>query len=146
MQKGRHLADIICANCHVVARDQRFEPILRPPVPSFELIAQHGIVDESFLRSFLMTTHRDVRNPEGMPNPMQMDYQIPEIAAYFISLQNASANQTTRPSQDQSECMREITRLENSLGEARGNRVHAPLGTTPESTQPGCIGSRLQAR
>jgi hypothetical protein len=33
--QGKRLAVLICANCHIVARDQPFEPILRPPAQSF---------------------------------------------------------------------------------------------------------------
>ncbi len=65
---------------------------------------------------------------------MLLDYQVTEISAYFLSLQNESVNQTAFPSQDYSECMREIARLETSFGEARGNRARVPLGTGAEST------------
>ncbi len=41
-QEGHKLAVIICSNCHVAASDQPFAPILRPPAPSFESIAQRG--------------------------------------------------------------------------------------------------------
>jgi mono/diheme cytochrome c family protein len=34
--QGHHLATLICSACHVAARDQPFEPILRPPAPSFD--------------------------------------------------------------------------------------------------------------
>ena len=33
VQQGHHLAVLICSNCHIAARDQPFEPILRPAVP-----------------------------------------------------------------------------------------------------------------
>jgi hypothetical protein len=38
VRRGRDLAIMICANCHVVARDQPYKPILKPPAPPFESI------------------------------------------------------------------------------------------------------------
>jgi mono/diheme cytochrome c family protein len=132
VQKGRHLADIICANCHVVARDQQFDPILRPPAPSFESIAQRATVDSSFLQSFLKSTHRDLRNPGGMPNPELLDFQITQVSSYLLSLRNQSANQTVLPPETGSECRKEIVRFETALSQARGD--HIALGTASEST------------
>jgi cytochrome c len=86
VQEGHRLATLICAACHVAARDQPFEPILRPPAPSFESIAQRGSTTADSVRTFLSTTHRDVAGPTGMPNPQLLDYQIKQIAAYLLSL------------------------------------------------------------
>ena len=36
----------------------------------------------------MITTHRGLDNPAGMPNPELMDYQIKEIVAYMASLRN----------------------------------------------------------
>jgi hypothetical protein len=38
--------------------------------------------------TFLTTTHRDISNPTGMPNPQLLDYQIERVTAYLLSLQN----------------------------------------------------------
>lgn len=84
--QGHHLATLICSPCHVAAKDQAFEPILRPPAPAFEDLAQHSAVSESFLQKFLTTTHRDISNPKGMPNPQLLDYQIKQVSAYLLSL------------------------------------------------------------
>jgi mono/diheme cytochrome c family protein len=66
VQQGHRLARLVCAACHVAAPDQQFEPILRPPAPSFESIAQ--------------------RSPQGMPNPQLLDDQVKQLAAYLLSL------------------------------------------------------------
>jgi mono/diheme cytochrome c family protein len=86
VQQGHHLATLICSPCHVAARDQPFEPILRPPAPSFESIARRSTITNDAVQTFLTTTHRDTSNPNGMPNPQLLDYQIEQVAAYLISL------------------------------------------------------------
>ncbi len=88
--QGHHLATLICSACHVAAPDQNFEPILRPPAPPFASIAQRSNVTADYLRTFLTTTHRDISNPNGMPNPQLLDYQIKEISAYILSLRKRS--------------------------------------------------------
>jgi mono/diheme cytochrome c family protein len=86
VQQGHQLATLICSACHVAARDQPFEPILRPPAPSFESIARRSTTTNDAVQTFLTTTHRDISNPNGMPNPQLLDYQIKQVAAYLISL------------------------------------------------------------
>ena len=86
VQQGHRLAVIICANCHVAAPDQPFAPILRPPAPSFEELAQRSSMSADFLRSFLTSTHRDISKPEGMANPQLLDFQIRQVSAYLLSL------------------------------------------------------------
>jgi cytochrome c1 len=86
VQQGHHLAMLICANCHVAASDQRFDPILRPPAPSFQSIAQRSTTTSDSLRAFLTSTHRDISEPEGMPNPQLLDYQVRQVMAYLMSL------------------------------------------------------------
>jgi mono/diheme cytochrome c family protein len=88
--EGHHLATLICSACHVAAPDQSFEPILRPPAPAFVSIAERSNVTADFLRTFLTTTHRDISNPRGMPNPQLLDDQIKQISAYILSLRKRS--------------------------------------------------------
>ena len=85
-QEGHKLAVIICSNCHVAASDQPFAPILRPPAPSFESIAQGGNTTTDSVQAFLTSTHRSISNPDGLPNPMLLDFQIKQVAAYLLSL------------------------------------------------------------
>lgn len=84
--QGHHIATLVCSPCHVAAKDQAFEPILRPPAPAFEALAQRSAVNEAFLHKFLTTTHRDISNPQGMPNPQLLDDQVQQVSAYLLSL------------------------------------------------------------
>lgn len=84
--KGHFLAIEICGICHIAASDQPAEPIMKPPAPSFESIVQHKKFDAESLTRFITTTHRGLDNPQGMPNPDFMDYQIKQVVAYFLSL------------------------------------------------------------
>jgi len=86
VRKGHELAAIVCANCHVAAADQRFKPLLNPPAPSFESIAQRPGTTAESLATFMTTTHRGIDNPNGMPNPYLMDYQVKQAVAYIMSL------------------------------------------------------------
>jgi mono/diheme cytochrome c family protein len=90
VDQGHHLATLICSACHVAAPDQDFEPILRPPAPPFVSIAERRDLTADYLQTFLSTTHRDVLNPKGMPNPLLLDYQIKQISAYILSLRKRS--------------------------------------------------------
>jgi cytochrome c2 len=75
VQQGKRLAVRICANCHLVAPDAR-QPILQPPAPSFESIAQRSTTTADHVQIFLKTTHRDIGNLQGMPNLELSDWQI----------------------------------------------------------------------
>jgi mono/diheme cytochrome c family protein len=86
VQAGHKLAILACANCHVAAPDQPNEPILRQPAASFESIAQRKSVDAAWLANFLKTTHRGLDQPNGMPNPQLLDFQIKQVADYLLSL------------------------------------------------------------
>jgi cytochrome c1 len=86
VEQGHHLATLICSPCHVAASDQPFEPILRPPAPSFSSIARRSSITNDSVQTFLATTHRDISNPTGMPNPQLLDYQVKQVAAYLMSL------------------------------------------------------------
>ena len=86
VRKGHDLAVLICAYCHLAAPDQAAMPFLKPPAPSFESIAQRKTLSVDFIRTFMATTHRDIRNPKGMPNPELADFQIEQVGAYIMSL------------------------------------------------------------
>jgi Ca2+-binding EF-hand superfamily protein/mono/diheme cytochrome c family protein len=115
VQPGRRLADLVCSNCHVVASNQSFSPILQPPAPSFDTLAQRSSMNADWLRRFLTTTHRDTSNSAGMPNPELIDSQIEQVTAYLLSLRN-------QPRTQRKLCSAEITRLETELNQARANR------------------------
>ena len=86
ISRGRRLATVVCAICHVAAADQPYEPVLRPPAPSFESIAQRKDINAETLEKFLNTTHRGLDEPKGMPNPDLLPSQIKEVSAYLLSL------------------------------------------------------------
>jgi mono/diheme cytochrome c family protein len=136
VQNGHHLAAIICSVCHVTGPDQSFEPILRPPAPSFESIAQRSTISADTIRMFLTTTHRDSSKPAGMPNPGLLDFQVKQVAAYILSLRESSAAQVGSlrlPSAiPVGSCRAEIARLESVLNQARANGQ--VVGSVPESS------------
>ncbi|WP_330083411.1 cytochrome c [Methylocystis iwaonis] len=78
---GHKFALQVCAACHVAAKDQTTRPILKPPAPSFLRIMRRPSVTEAFLRGFLRTPHGK------MPNPELADFQIDEVVAYMLSLE-----------------------------------------------------------
>ena len=86
VSRGHHLAVEVCSICHLAAPDQEHLPLLRPPAPPFEVIAQRKDVDADYLRKFLTTTHRDLKTEKGMPNPLLADFQVSEVTAYILSL------------------------------------------------------------
>jgi mono/diheme cytochrome c family protein len=86
VRKGHDLAVAICSNCHVVADDQPFAPILRQPAPSFESIAQRAHITTDYVRGFLTSTHRSLTQPEAMPNPELIESHIDQVTAYLLSL------------------------------------------------------------
>lgn len=80
------MARELCASCHVVAADQEQAPILKPPIMSFEEIAQQPKTDVSSLQGFLSSTHSNVSHPAAMPNPQLTADQIRDVVAYILSL------------------------------------------------------------
>lgn len=83
---GHHLAAVVCAVCHLAAADQSALPLLHPPAPSFASIAQRKDINADSLKTFLITTHRDLQTQKGMPNPDLADFQVKEVIAYILSL------------------------------------------------------------
>lgn len=89
VRAGHKLAVFVCGNCHVAATDQPNEPILRTPAASFESIAQRKDVSADWIENYLKTTHRGLDNPNGMPNPQLLDFQIKQVTAYLLSLRTS---------------------------------------------------------
>jgi mono/diheme cytochrome c family protein len=87
IERGHQIALKICTACHVVAPDQEFSPLLRPPAPPFAEIANRPDSTRASLRHFVVTTHWDEKTlPLTMPNPELMDPQIADVVAYILSL------------------------------------------------------------
>ena len=134
VQKGHHLAAVICSNCHVAGPDQLIEPILRPPAPSFESIAQRSTTSSATIQVFLTTTHRNIANTAGMPNPELLDFQLRQVEAYILSLRKSSTTSLDRKpyAPEVGSCRAEIARLELVLSQARA--TGQAVGNAPESS------------
>ena len=132
--KGRHLAAVLCSNCHVAGPDQLVEPVLRPPAPSFETIAQRSSTSIESIRTFMTTTHQNLSNPSGMPNPDLLEFQLTQVTAYLLSLREPATFQVKRIPSGAADttCRAEIMRIETVLSQARANRQ--AVGSGPESS------------
>jgi cytochrome c551/c552 len=88
LERGQHIAArLVCSACHVVAHDQEFSPILRPPAPSFEEIASRSGLTLQTVRRFVLQTHWDLQTlPMQMPNPMRPPPDATAVAKYVLSL------------------------------------------------------------
>ncbi|HUI13862.1 MAG TPA: c-type cytochrome [Xanthobacteraceae bacterium] len=84
--KGHYLAVRVCSICHIAAPDQAAKPMLNPPGPPFQSIAQRPGLTADALEKFITTAHRGLDNPKGMPNPDLAAYQVKQVAAYIMSL------------------------------------------------------------
>lgn len=88
IRAGRALALKVCTACHLVLPDQESAPILRPPAPPFHSIALRRGTTADSLQGFLSGPHRNVGSAQNMPNPMLMDDQIRQVAAFVLSLRD----------------------------------------------------------
>lgn len=87
VRRGEQIAQLQCAACHVVAVNQKYQPLLEDPAPSFKSIANRPQVSETALRHFVMTTHWDeLTVPITMPNPGLTKPDIAAVIRYILSL------------------------------------------------------------
>lgn len=92
--RGAELARLVCSDCHVVASDQDFPPVLQPPAPSFLDIANRPGTTARSLRQFILTTHWNMKSARvTMPNPRMRPEDAAVLAAYIMSLSKASPQQ-----------------------------------------------------
>lgn len=85
--RGKHLAQLLCGACHVVAQDQEFPPYLKQSTPSFFEIAARPQTDARSLRRFLTTTHWDEKTiPMRMPNPLLTEEETRALSHYILCL------------------------------------------------------------
>jgi len=75
---GRQIAQTICVECHVVARDQRVWP--NSEAPPFPMIAATPGMTSIALTAALLTSHR------LMPNIMLEPEERRDVIAYILSL------------------------------------------------------------
>ncbi|HJS89397.1 MAG TPA: c-type cytochrome [Steroidobacteraceae bacterium] len=91
--RGDELARLVCSDCHVVATDQDFPPVLQPPAPSFPDIANRPGTTAKSLQHFILTTHWDMKStPITMPNPRMRPEDAAALAAYILSLKKPAAS------------------------------------------------------
>lgn len=89
LARGEHVAQLVCAACHVVAKDQEYPPLLKSPAPSFFDIANRPGVSAASLQHFITNTHWDPDElPIAMPNPMLTPEQTRAVARYILSLRS----------------------------------------------------------
>lgn len=134
LKKGHYLAVVMCSNCHVISPDQSIEPTLQPPAPSFESIAQRSSTSSAALGAFLATTHRNIGNSAGMPNPELIDFQMRQVEAYVLSLRNSNVPPVSRkpPVVRPELCRAEIARVELLMSKAHASGQ--VVGSAPESS------------
>jgi mono/diheme cytochrome c family protein len=87
LKRGEDIARLVCSTCHVVAKAQEFPPLLQPPAPSFEELANRpGTTVDSVLH-FVTQTHWNQKTlPMTMPSPMMTNEQAAAVAHYLVSL------------------------------------------------------------
>jgi mono/diheme cytochrome c family protein len=86
VQAGRAVALKICRVCHMVSAGPQRAPVLKPPAPSFDTIANRpGATTESLL-AFLKTKHQSVANYRDMPGLRITDEQSQAVVRYIMSL------------------------------------------------------------
>jgi mono/diheme cytochrome c family protein len=83
---GHQLALVICSACHIAAPDQKTPPILSPPAPSLETLANKPGVTAASVQKFLLTIHLSLANGKDMPNPQLIEDQARDLALYVMSL------------------------------------------------------------
>jgi hypothetical protein len=87
VKRGENDAQLICSASHVVAKDQQFPPLLQPPAPSFEEIANRSSTTVDSVRRLVTHTHWDEKTlPMRMPAQMLTAEQATELARYLVSL------------------------------------------------------------
>lgn len=87
LQRGKHLAQLLCGACHVVATDQEFPPYLTQPAPSFFEVAARPATSAQSLQRFLSSTHWDQKKiPMTMPNPQLTSEETEALTHYILSL------------------------------------------------------------
>lgn len=76
--RGQQLASEVCANCHVVERDEYGLSLVG--APAFQELAENPEITELSLRVLLQTPHRD------MPDLILDAEETDDIIAYIMSL------------------------------------------------------------
>ena len=91
LERGEHVARLVCSACHVVAANQEFPPLLNPPAPSFMEIADRPGSSVRNVRHFVLTTHWNPPYdlPLRMPDLKLLGSQADDVGRYLMSLRTA---------------------------------------------------------
>ena len=84
--RGKSLALLACAYCHIVEDDQKIKRLIDIPLPTFQEVADDPSTTAKSLRIFLRTQHSEKPTELKMPNPALNDDQIDDVVAYILSL------------------------------------------------------------
>lgn len=86
--RGKSLALLGCAYCHIVETDQKIKRLIDIPLPTFQEVADDPSTTAESLRKFLRTQHSEKPSELTMPDPTLNDDQIEDMVAYILSLRN----------------------------------------------------------
>ncbi len=83
LERGRDIANMVCAVCHIIGPGQDAAPILRSPGPDFRVIANRPGTTAGQLAAVLRTRHPSA--VDAMPPPLLSDEMIDVVTAYILS-------------------------------------------------------------
>jgi mono/diheme cytochrome c family protein len=84
LERGRDIANMVCAVCHIIGPGQDGAPVLRNPGPDFRLIANRPGTTAEQLGTVLRARHPAAA--DAMPPPLLSDEMIDAVTAYILSL------------------------------------------------------------
>jgi len=84
--RGRSLALLACAYCHIVEADQKSKRRIDIPLPTFQEVPDNPSATPRKLRIFLRPQHSEKPNELKMSNPTLNDDQIDDVVGYILRL------------------------------------------------------------
>ena len=84
LERGRDIANMVCAVCHIISPGQDAAPVLRNPGPDFRVIANRPGTTAEQLAAVLRARHPTA--VDAMPPPLLSDEMIDAVTAYILSL------------------------------------------------------------
>jgi len=86
VRAGKRIAMSICSRCHIASFEQGNAPLLKPPGPSFIIMAKRNRLSDEELRGFLGAPHHSSPTMRKMPDVPLSGSQIDQLVQYFKSL------------------------------------------------------------
>jgi mono/diheme cytochrome c family protein len=84
LERGRDIANMVCAVCHIVGPGQDSAPVLRNPGPDFRVIANRPGTTAQQLAAALRARHPTA--VDAMPPPLLSEEMIEAVTTYILSL------------------------------------------------------------